>query len=68
MKIADIICKATKVTPDIEVAILLDAITESEVLTVMNAPGPNLGQVVFQPYDRQILTGKIYVICIKIIP
>ena len=43
-------------------AILLDAITKSEVLTINNTPGPNLGQVFFQPYDPQKLTGKIYAI------
>jgi len=40
---------------------MLDAITESEVLTVNNTPGPNLGQLFFQQYDPQSLTGKIYI-------
>jgi len=62
MEIMEIIWNSIERNAEVGVAIMLDAITKQEVLTVMNAPGPNLGQVVFQPYDRQTLTGKIYVI------
>jgi len=46
------------------VVILLDANTEQEVLTVNNTSGHptlQLGQVFFQPYNPQTLTGNIYI-------